>query len=228
MDAYLEGNRAYYEQGYEAECVDHPVFRVYGTILRDDFGLDGSGGEKLVDFGCGQGAAVNFFAAHGFNAYGVDISGTDIDRARARYPRIADNFALIDPKPLPDDVFFGGDLDIVVAIQSLYFLSDTDMQVRLRSLYDQMKPGAVFYATMMGTQSYYWENAEKAQDGLYRITVNWKRIKINDMYMTFVRNEQDLIRKFHMFRPVHLGFYNGRFRSDEGEFYHYTFVGRKD
>ena len=33
-----------------------------------DFGLDGRGGERLLDFGCGQGLAIDFFARKGFDA----------------------------------------------------------------------------------------------------------------------------------------------------------------
>lgn len=228
MEKYFTGNKEYYEAGYEAENVDHPVFRVYGTIFRDDFGIDGSRGEKLLDFGCGQGAAVNFFAGKGFEAYGIDISETDIRRAGERYTHIADRFEVISPKPKEDDVFFGGGYDVVVAIQSLHYLSDTDMKVRLKSLYDQMPDGAILFATMLGTQSYYWDHATPYEDGLYKITIDWDRVKVNDYYTTFVRNEQDLVRKFSLFQPVHTGFYTARFRSDEGEFFFYSFVGRKE
>jgi len=227
MDDYLKGNKEYYEQGYNAECVDHCVFRVHGSIFRDDFGMDGSGGEKLLDFGCGQGTHVNYFREKGFDAYGIDVSEKDLGAAQHKYPDYADHFQLIDPKPAVSDRYFGGGFDVVVGIQTFYFLSDPDLQIRLKSLYDQMNPGAVFYATMMGTDSYYWDNATPFKDGLYSIKVETKRIKIDNYHISFVRSEAELKEKFSMFAPVHIGFYNARFRSDEGCYFHYTFVGRK-
>lgn len=227
MDQYLEKNKEHYEQGYNAECVDHCVFRVYGSILRDDFGIDGSKGERVLDFGCGQGTHVNYFRSKGFDAYGVDISDHDLGMAAKRYPALASKFQKIDPKPKATDRFFDKDFDIVVGIQSYYFLSPTDMQTRLRSIYNQMKPGAIFYATMMGRDSFYWENAKPVGDDLYVVNVKYKRIEIKNLYMTFVSDEDDLKRKFKMFKPAHIGFYNARFRSDEGCYFHYTFIGHK-
>ena len=78
---YLDKNREYWEKGYDAANVDHPVFRFYGRILKPEFHMGGNH-ERLVDFGCGTGSAVDFFTMHGFHASGVDISETDITTAR--------------------------------------------------------------------------------------------------------------------------------------------------
>src|SRR4051812_25004417 len=94
---YLEHNKTYWEKGYNAVNVDHPVFRFYGRILVQDF-PEALGG-KLVDFGCGQGAAVDFFVRHGFNACGVDISQNDISVGQIRYPNIASRLKVVDPDP---------------------------------------------------------------------------------------------------------------------------------
>ena len=88
MDNYLSKNKEYYDQGYEAENVESYVFRTYGRIFKHDFGMDGSKGEKLLDFGCGSGATMKFFQSKGFNVYGVDISDVDIQRAQSRMAEI--------------------------------------------------------------------------------------------------------------------------------------------
>ena len=106
MKDYLKSNKDHWKKGYEADNVESQVFRTYGTIFHDDLGLDGSGGEKLLDYGCGQGAAVRFFGAKGFDVYGVDISETDIARAKEKYPECADHFAVIDPGVCVNDGFF--------------------------------------------------------------------------------------------------------------------------
>jgi 2-polyprenyl-3-methyl-5-hydroxy-6-metoxy-1,4-benzoquinol methylase len=99
---YLAANKAYWERGYIAPNVDACVFRFYGRILKPDFGLAGSG-ETVVDFGCGQGAAVNFFNTQGFDAWGCDISETDISAAKIRYPHLHRKLCVVDPKPSRND-----------------------------------------------------------------------------------------------------------------------------
>lgn len=225
MDTYLDDNKEYWEGlEYDRPNVDHDVFRFYGKILVPDFGLSGDNGERLLDFGCGQGSAVDFFAEKGFDAYGVDISGSDLEIARERYPSIADRFELIDESPDRTDRFFGGEFDVVLALQSLYYYSDTDLETRLQSLYDNLVPGGVIYASMMGERHGKFETAEPAADGLREVT------PVDDsqpVYVNFTRDEEDLREKFHMFEPKHIGFYNFRFREDTLERFHHTFVGVK-
>lgn len=226
METYLAKNKAYYDKGYEAENVESYVFRAYGRILKHDFGLDGSRGEKLLDFGCGSGASLRFFKSKGFDVYGVDISEVDIGRARSRMPDIKDHFLVIPPKPAASDRFFGGQFDVVVSIQTLYFLSDTDLQIRLKTLYDMMKPGAVIYASMMGTQAYFSKYATPAEDGLSKIDFANDRITYKDFYVNLTKGEQDLERKFSMFKKVYIGYYDRNYRNEGSEF-HYTFTGQK-
>jgi len=45
--------------------------------------------------------------------------------------------------------------------------------------------------------------------------------------VNFTDSEDDLRRKFALFEPLHVGFYAAKYRIDEGEGFHYTFVGRK-
>ena len=61
MDSYLQRNRRYWEGRYEAPNVESFIFRFYGRILRHDLGLDGSGHQPLLDFGCGEGGALKYF-----------------------------------------------------------------------------------------------------------------------------------------------------------------------
>ncbi|MFA6316472.1 MAG: methyltransferase domain-containing protein, partial [Elusimicrobiota bacterium] len=148
MERYLLKNKEYWDKGYEAENVESFVFRPYGRIFKWEFGLGGSRGERLLDFGCGAGAALRFFKGKGFDVYGVDISLTDIDRCQRRMPDIKSHFAVIPPEPSRKDRWFGGKFKLVIAIQAMYYYSNADMEERLWSLYDQMAPGGLIYATM--------------------------------------------------------------------------------
>jgi cyclopropane fatty-acyl-phospholipid synthase-like methyltransferase len=226
MENYLKKNSEYYEKGYEAENIESYVFRFYGRILKHDFKMDGSKNEKILDFGCGAGSALNFFKSKGFNVHGVDISVKDINRAKTIMPDIKNNLLIIDPKPKTDDYFFNGNFDFIISIQTLYFLSDTDLQVRLKTLYNMMKPGAYIYASMMGTKSYFFEHSKPVGDGLYEFNFSNDRIEYKNFYINFTKNKDDLEKKFSLFKKIYIGHYDRDYRNEGSEF-HYTFVGQK-
>ena len=226
---YLQSNYSYWQQGYEAENVESFVFRVYGRVFKAQFGIDGSKGEKLLDFGCGSGAALKFFQKKGFDVFGVDISEVDIQRCKDRMPEISDHFAVINPRPKAEDVFFGGGYDVVIAIQSLYYFSDSDLKIRLDSIYNQMKKGGLIYATMMGTGcDWFFENSVKYRDGLRKVDFSTTRLNVRDYFVNFTENKEDLLNKFKMFRKAHIGYYDSKYREDEGSDFHYTFIGIKN
>jgi len=75
-------NEDYWAGRYEAQNVESFIFRFYGRILKNDFGIDGKNHENILDFGCGEGGALNFFFKKGFNVFGVDIAKNDIEVAK--------------------------------------------------------------------------------------------------------------------------------------------------
>lgn len=224
-NGYTNANREYWEEKeYNRPNVDHDVFRFFGLILGPDFGYWGNEGEKLLDFGCGQAASTNFFHEKGFEVRGVDVSESELAKARERYPDISDRLQHVEPNPSASDEFFGGEFDVILALQSLYYYDDSDLATRLRSLYRNLKDGGVFYATMCGTRHELYSHSEEASNGLRKVT---RQDSEQPVYMNFTESEEALIDKFDLFEPVHVGFYNFRFRSDSGESFHYTFVGQK-
>jgi SAM-dependent methyltransferase len=220
IPSYLAENVERWTRGYDAECVDHPVFRFYGRILK----VDGPVSGRLLDFGCGRGAAVGFFLEKGYDAYGVDISEPDLAVARERIG--ADHFALIDPAPREDDVWFGGAFDVIVAVQSLYYLGESALQERLESLHAQLAPGGTFYATMMGTRSWYFERSEPSEDGMRAVRLP-QRVGEGVEHVLFTESHEHLRERFAMFEPRHEGFYSEAYRSGEGAGFHFTFAGLK-
>lgn len=225
---YWDKNQLYWERGYDAVNVDHPIFRFYGRILKPQFGMGGKF-EKSLDFGCGQGAAVNFFSTRGFNARGVDISKMDISIAKVRYPHLTDNFAVCDPDPKKNEFYgFPEDIGVFTAIQSLYFLSDTDFEIAIDMIYRSMRPGGVFFATMMGEKnSEYFDNSVEHEDGLRTVRFQNDRLDV-EYNIFFIKDEAHLKQKFSMFKPLHTGYYCAKFRNDEGDGFHYTFCGIKE
>lgn len=226
MSEYLKTNAEYWDGEYDAPNVESFIFRFYGRILKFDYGIDGSNGERILDFGCGQGGALHFFDKHGFNAYGVDIAKNDIAAAKRQLPHIADNFQLIDPTPDKNQLFFGGNMDVVISIQTLDFLSNSDFDEAINCLYNNMKPGAKIYASMNGESMYYRQHATYSHDGLWRVRLDNGRVDY-DIYLNFVKDKDEMRQKFSLFEPVYLDYYDSSFREEGSEF-RYTFFGIKN
>jgi len=227
---YFKANSDYWEKGYSAPMVDHHMFRFYGRILKPQFNLPHNN-TSLLDFGCGQGAAVNYFSSLKFNAYGSDISHTDINAAKIRYPHIKDYFSVCEADP-KNVVRYGGleKYDVVTGFQAFYYFNKSDFNVLMQKIYNQMNTGGIFFATMMGTKSTeYFENSNPTEDEwLRKVDFSNGRIKCSDYYIFFVEDEDDLCKKFEMFKPLHLGYYCAKLNSNEGDGFHYTFCGIKE
>ena len=205
------------------------MFRFFGRILRPEFQLP-QNNEKLLDFGCGQGAAVNYFHINGFNAQGVDISNADISAAQIRYPHIKNKFSICDVNPTAQgDYGTETQYRVITAFQSLYYFSKADFTILMSRLYDQLEPGGVFFATMMGTKSsQFYNNSQPTEDDwLRKVEFSDSRLDVKDYFMFFIEDENDLKDKFSAFKPLHIGYYSAKLRSDEGDGFHYTFCGMK-
>ena len=226
MTEYLDTNANYWDGQYYAPNVESFIFRLYGRILRFDYGIDGSNHEKILDFGCGQGGALNYFDKLGFNCFGVDIAKNDIAVARQLMPHVADQLKVIDPTPVPGQTYFDEPMDIVISIQTLDFLSNTDFQTVIRNLYDNMKPGAKIYASMNGWNMYYRQHAEYADDGLWHVKFDNGRVDY-DLFLNFVKDRDEMREKFSLFKPVYVDYYDSSFREEGSEF-RYTFFGIKE
>jgi len=223
---YLERNATYWANSYDAPNVESFIFRFYGRILKFDYGIDGSNHERILDFGCGQGAALKFFDRLGFNCFGVDIAANDIVAARQSMPHIAAQFGTIEPKPDENKLLFGGDFDIVISIQTLDFLSDSDFAQAIKCLWRNMKPGAKIYASMNGWTMYYRDHGTYVGDGLWHVKFKTSRVDY-DLFLNFVKSKEDMKNKFSLFKPVYLDYYDSSFREEGSEF-RYTFFGIKE
>lgn len=227
MSDYLSKNYEYWSKGYDAGNVESHVFRMFGRILKYEFGIDGKKNEKTLDFGCGQGATSFFFKRNGFDVYGVDISEKDINVAKNAMPDVASHFEVIPAKPDTNDIFFGGQFDLITAVQSLYYLDNDDLNTRLTSINDMLKPNGFVYFTMMGKKHYMFEHAVPYQKGLWKVDFELPRLSAKNYFLQFIDSEEELKQKFDVFEPLHIGFYDHKLRSDEGSGFHYTFFGRK-
>lgn len=228
MDQYLLKNKEYWEKGYNAPNVESYIFRFSGRILKPEFNLPANH-ERLLDFGCGQAASVNYFNSLGFDVRGCDISETDINVAKIRYPHLSNKLSVCAPDPKDNEYYGWSDgIRVVTAAQSFYYVSKADFHVMIEKIYNSMEKGGIIFATMMGTQHTYFKYSEPTDDEWLRV-VNFegRRVKMENYYIFFIKDEEDLKKKFSMFEPLHIGSYSMQLQDDETNNYHWTFVGRK-
>ncbi|MBI4042389.1 MAG: class I SAM-dependent methyltransferase [Deltaproteobacteria bacterium] len=227
---YWQQNAAHHDQafkqGYGIHYPEGHIIRVYERILKYELGIDGSKGEKLLDFGCGNATHSSFFRSKGFDIYGVDADATAIRRCRESFPEISGHFEVIDPKPLLERKFFGHTYDVILANQVLYYFSNPDLEACLRSLHSQLRTDGVFIASMMGPQHYFYRHSEEASEGLRRVSLSGRTKAIS--LINFTYSKEDLLEKFRLFKPISIGYYDFQIREEEGSSFHYLFVGRKE
>lgn len=226
---YLSKNFEYWSKGYQADNVESFVFRPYGQAIKNYVeNIDVVTTSRMLDWGCGQGATCLFYKNKGFQAFGIDISESDIKVCKALFPDETENFKVVSPRPIEGNLLMGGNFSLITAIQSLYYLSNNDMEIELQNLYRSMHPGAIIYATMISPLHYLVENSVEIGNGLNAVSYEGPRFKVNNYYINPTFDREHLISRFSMFEVLHTGHYSYNFRSDEGNRHHFTFIGIKN
>ncbi len=217
---YLNENYTYWQKGYNAPNVESFIFRFYGFYLKERQNL------KLIDFGCGQGAAVNFFNNSKINSIGVDISKKDIKNAKNKYPKYKNKFICINSYEDLDVKKNYNKFDVVVASQSLYYLSNSDFKKLIIILHKILKKDGIIFASMISHKSTLYKNSKKFKNGLRIVTKDNKR-KFPKHYINFTKDYSSTLHKFSKFKKIDLGYYSVCFdRRNDGN-HHYVFIGKK-
>lgn len=211
-----------YKTGYGHEHPDGHVVRIHRHVLQHELGLRGG---KILDYGCGTGVYLDYFAHHGFEPYGCDISEEAIRHCKARLPKYADNLHVIPSVPKLSDLF-PGDFDLVFSNQTLYYLKNEDLDDVLTQLHGLLKPGGAIYASMMSTGSYYAKHIEGTSDGLSKVVLRG-RLEESTFMSFWTRDKVQQLFESHGFDKVQLGNYGYLIREDEGQREHHFIVGRK-
>ena len=142
---------------------------------------------------------------------------------------------LIDFEVGENDDFFNKKFDLIISIDVLYYLNNKDLKNRLISLNKMLKPGGYVFFTMASKKNKYFKfysNQKKTKDGLYKVDLSPdKNYKIQAKYLLslykFVNNESDLKKKFKIFKPLNIGYYDASFTTTKESGHHYSFFGKK-
>ena len=105
--------------------LEHARFQATGTLIANTFGHVGS----LLEIGCGEGHQSEHLAKQCDRLYGLDVSATAVERARARVPAAQFAAADIHSHPWVDQRF-----DLVTAFEVIYYMKDVRAAIERMSV----------------------------------------------------------------------------------------------
>jgi SAM-dependent methyltransferase len=211
-----------YRKGYGTIYPEGNIIRFYEKFLKFEFNLDKKRNLNLLDLGCGNGIHPQYFASKGFNVFGIDMIPEAIEIAKKRLKKFKENF-FCSTLNSNFSKLFDVRFDVIIANQSLYYLSNTDLKFALLELDRLLNHNGIVYISMMGTKSYYYKISKPALDGMRMVSLSGR---LNEKtYINFTKGKIDLKAKFSQFHPYFIGYYDCTMR--EGSGYHYQFIGQK-
>ena len=230
---YLSINHQFWNRKYNAPNVEGFIFRLKPKLL--DLYINQKKRLTVLDYGCGEGSNINYlFKKYNYDVYGVDISVPAIKSCHKKLTK--KKFKLISSKCNKNDNFFNVKFDLIISIQVLYYLNNTDLKLRLASLNSMLKPGGYVFFTMISRKNEYYNfySDKKNIDGLTKVDLssdkNYKKRQKQSIYyhyINFTKNEKDLKNKFKLFKPLNIGYYDFSLESLDKSTHHFTFFGKK-
>ena len=185
------------EQGYDLIADKFSSTRVF--MWRDlEFLKDYIGpGDKVLDFGCGNGRLVGFLENDYQELVGVDISQKLIDTATEKYSNEKTKFFKVDPElsklPFEDNSF-----DVIFSIAVFHHLPSKDYRLQMaKELYRVLRPqGKLIVSVWNLWQKRFWRYHLKE---LGRSGLDW-----GDLYVPFKAGNRIFDRYHHAFRKREL------------------------
>ena len=209
-----------YQSGYGLQYPDAHVTRLYEKFLKYEYGFTSG---KMLDIGCGIGQHLSYFKSKGFETYGFEFASTAVSKAKQNFPDLASNIKVGDFTE-KIDYFNGLKFDFIFSNQVLYYADRKQLKKAIKEIDQILNPGGFVYFTMIGTQSYYYENSfQLPNSDLRRVTLTGRLNEVTDVI--FIENEEELANTFDLFDPLFIGHYDITMR--EGSGFHFQYLGRK-
>lgn len=221
MDRIKDKYEEKYKSGYGIKYPESHIIRIFNSVMQTEL-LPAKKNLNLLDFGCGVGTNGYYFNEMGIDVYGLDISPTAIAVCQERFEK--DHYEVIVPGSTINR--FNCKFDIILANQSLYYLTNTALAGLLSEMDQLLSDDGLVIFTMMGSKNYYYEKIDRitgSEDGLYKVDLGG-RLE-DETYINFIHDEEELIEKFGQFKKEIVGYYD--FYMKEGSSLHYYYVGKK-
>jgi len=115
-------------------------YDAWAAALGEQIEARGTGGNRLLDVGCGTGVSSAAFQQQGYDVTGCDLAPEMIDVARAKDLPV--EFVVADMRLLTAEL---GEFDVVTWIDDVanHLLSPDDLVTALRSSRERLRPGGV-------------------------------------------------------------------------------------
>lgn len=151
-------------------------------------------GDKVLDFGCGNGRLLEILKDKKIEYYGADISQKLIDLAKQRYSEFGDNFIKITGQAsLPfSDNFFNN----IVSVAVFHHFPDKKFRLDMaKELCRVMKPGGEIIITVWNLwqpkyRKYIFKN-------IFQKIIGRNRLDWLDCEIPFKNNEGKIFKRFH-------------------------------
>jgi ubiquinone/menaquinone biosynthesis C-methylase UbiE len=145
-----------------------------------------SDGDKILDFGCGNGRLLEIFNNKKIEYYGVDISQKLIDLAQEKYAKDGVSFQKISSSsilPFPDNFF-----NSVMSISVFHHFPSGYAKVMAKEIYRVTKPGGTIIISVWNL----WQRRY-----LKYWFKNLKTIWTRNIFIPFKNNEGKIFNRFH-------------------------------
>lgn len=151
-------------------------------------------GDKVLDFGCGNGRLLEILQDKKIDYYGTDISQNLIDLAKNKYPELAGNISKISGQAklgFPDNFF-----DAVVSIAVFHHFPDKKYRLEMASeLYRVTKPDGKIIVTVWNLwqkkyRKHIWTN-------IFKRAIGKSDLDFSDCKIPFRDNAGETFSRFH-------------------------------
>ncbi|MFZ2975583.1 MAG: class I SAM-dependent methyltransferase [Candidatus Moraniibacteriota bacterium] len=150
-------------------------------------------GDKILDFGCGNGRFLEMIKDSNLEYFGVDVSQKLIDIAKEKYAKNGVSFQKIsssDSLPFPDNFF-----NSVVSISVFHHFPSGHAQKMAKEIYRVTAPGGIIIISVWNL----WQNK------YWKYWISLKAIWKKDIIIPFRNNQGEIFNRFHhMFRKKEL------------------------
>jgi SAM-dependent methyltransferase len=217
-----EAYKGKYADGYGLVVPDGHIIRIYKQIVSYQCGMTSG---RVFDFGTGNGTHLAWLRQQGaWDVAGVDLSDIAIAQAQKLMPDAAANLRTVDKHPDLKGMF-DEPFDLIIANQVLYYVDNAELAYLIGQFHAMLRPGGIFYASMMGPENYYYKRSEpQPGSDLRKVTLQGR---LNETTFVNFKSREQMLKDFAIFEKLHAGYYDTTIREDEGSTMHHFFVGRK-
>lgn len=223
---YIKKNYHYWNFNYFSPNVESVIFRLINILEKFIFIKKKS---SFLDFGCGQGASVNYLIKKGYPSVGVDISKKNIEIGK-KYFKTKKLFTV----PLDS---FNCDLkkynknkkySVILCQQSIYYFDENDFKKIIENFYNCLKKNGILYFSAMSVKHSIYKTSFKTKDGWLRgHKYKFKKGKSLN-YSFFIKDPKKFYKKYlTKFKLINIGEYYMQLTDKTTNNHHYTFLLKK-